>query len=101
MSDRGLNGPLPSCGYCGSTNVKWDARSDTNTCLDCGWNDRKYFVGLHRNSFNAYSGAYSVNDPAEKLLKPIVHVLVHVGYVLCDILEVLEDIRRAEYNKKT
>lgn len=100
MSSKGLNGPLPSCSYCGSTNIKWDAKSDTNNCLDCGWNDRKHFVDLHRNSFNAYSGAYWVKNPAEKLLQPLLHVLVHTGYVLCDILEDLEDIRRAIYNKR-
>lgn len=47
----------------------------------------KHDVGSHRNSINAWSGGY----PNRHQMNPLMRMLAHIGYVLCDILEVLEE----------
>lgn len=41
----------------------------------------------HFNSFNALQSAWSSSHP----LRPLMDMLAHIGYVLSDILKVLED----------
>lgn len=41
---------------------------------------------FHMNSFNALQGVWPGSHP----LRPIMDMLAHIGYVLCDILQKLE-----------
>ena len=42
---------------------------------------------LHKNSFNALAGSFKNEHP----LSAVMHILAQIGYVLSDILEVLEE----------
>ena len=47
----------------------------------------KYHPWLHKNSFNALAGFYNKEHP----LNGIMRMLAQIGYVLSDILAVLND----------
>lgn len=91
--ELGKKGPPSSCPRCGAMCIEWPVDEDVSRCRKCGWTNREYFPYLHRNSFNAFQGHYRSSRPEEKLLQPILFSLTQIGYVLCDILEVLEEIK--------
>lgn len=43
-------------------------------------------AGLYKNSINAIEGTWPGSHP----LRPLMSMLAHLGYVLCDVLEALE-----------
>lgn len=47
----------------------------------------KYYPWLHKNSFNAIETSVPQSSP----MRPLMHMLAAIGYVLSDILEVLSD----------
>lgn len=44
-------------------------------------------AGLYKNSINAIEGTWPGSHP----LRPLMSMLAHIGYVLCDLLEVLDN----------
>lgn len=48
-------------------------------------------AGLHRNSFSALYHSYGNKTEIDRILRPIHLTLVYIGYVLCDILNAVEE----------
>ena len=95
--EMGKKGPPGYCPKCGAHCIEYPVDEDSSRCRKCGWTDaKKYYPHLHRNSFNAFGNSYRSSRPEERLLQPMLNTLTQIGYVLCDIAEMLDEIRQKQ-----